>query len=332
MQAVAGNGHTDDSGPGPETQRGAVSRETYLEMPQEDKNSLIYEELGAIRGEMTRAEFARASREETRRKDYESRERARDKTIEDLGGKIDASINDARADRMSHANERREIQDRVSGLAQNQLRFDAKLDSMPAVIAAEVTKAVTAKVGSMIDNVVKAQDNRNTTFERQIEGLKREDADIRQEGLRAHGRITLLDQRVEEKELEQDDQIAAIKAEIGTVPHELETRGSLSDQTPEQRKLHEDNAKKGTGIKGHLAALNNNLVTMNAGRLMLAGGALLTPGALVEIGKAWGPEWAIGIASLGTLIGFSLAKAKKTRARIAAWWAARRIKVTEKKP
>lgn len=337
MGAVGnGNGHHDDDGesippttfaPRSEmkTPPGGVSRETYLDLPQDDKNSLIYEEMVAMREESTRAEFARAGREESRKKSYETREEKRDAIVDALGGKIDASINDARSDRMSHANDRAEWRAAVVSLSKTQLAFDAQLAKMPAAITDAVTKAVTAAVGKQIDNL-------NERYDRKLAGIVQQLGDNNEGILRANGRITSVDDRVDEVAMRQVAHgIAheAMRNEIGTVPHEVDVGSSLTDRSPEAAKKRDENAKVGTGIKGQLARHDKNVVSIHtkSAALLMLGGAGAT--GLAKIAETYGIEWSAVAVAAGSLVGVLGVGAKRAVDRARAWIVARRIKVSE---
>lgn len=329
MQAVggksSGNGHHDESPateweprsemqtPAEGTPLDILSAEAFLNLPQEDKNALIHGEFAANRRAITRQEAAHAELK---------------RAFDHLGGKVDAALTDARADRISHANDRKEWRAELTAQKQTLAQFDAHLARMSLTIAARVTKDVTAAIEKQIDNLT-------TVFTSKVDGLKRSDSETKQSLARAHGRIGLHDDRLDKIEMHenvQDARLRGVEADIGEVPHKLDPRGSLQDQTPEQVKQREENAAKGTGIRGDIARIDNNVSALSGRRLAVAGAVLMTPGVLMEIGKTWGPEWAIGIASVVTLAGASVARVKKARAWLAAWWAGKRIKVTEKKP
>ena len=330
MGAVGGNGngngnghHHDDAEPMTEyeprsemkTPPGGTPLGVFLKMTQEDKNAYIHGELVAIREKQSLQESERGNRESVRKSDYERREAERDGKIIDLTVKVETAMMDARSDRQASAKQYGEITLTLEG-------HDRALD--------QVDKDIV-ELGRAADEEAKKAEDRHHTLMTAIGGVKTQVGENNVDIRRVNGRITLHDDRLDAIEMHdnaQDARIVDVVADLGVVPHKLDHRESLSDLTPQQIKQREENAAKGTGIRGDIARIDSNVVAMNGSRLALAGAVLVTPGALVEIGKAFGPEWAFAGAAAASLLGIGIAKTRTTRARIAAWWAARRIKVS----
>lgn len=299
-------------------------------LPEKERWFYVHNELVAIREGQQTQEIERANRERVRKADYERRENDRDALVAGLTVQYEGLIDGNRVrDRKQQETNAKlfELLGENGHLSAKVQALDVQLARMPFTITEAAAKAVSERVGKQIDNLVER-------FESKLDGVKRADAETKKSLTRAQGRIALHDDRIDGLELRehaQDVRIGGVEADIGTVPHKLDHRESLRDLTPAQIKEREENAAKGTGIRGEIARVDANVVALNGKRLALMGLAAATPTGIVEIGKAFGPEWsAVAVAALAAIT-VVVGGVRKARQRLAEWLQARRIKVSEKK-